>query len=752
MPHGTLQHQKQDVMQIVRKQFPVTGMSCASCAVSVESVLSRQPGVVSAAVNFAAQTVQVAYQSAAISPDDLKKAVQSIGYDLIVDDTDAARESVENIHREHYETLRRRTVWAIALAVPLVVLGMFFMDLPYIGYVLWALASPLVLWFGRSFFINAWKQARHGKANMDTLVALSTGIAYLFSVFNLLFPAFWHSRGLHAHVWFEAAGVVVAFILLGKLLEERAKAGTSSAIKNLMGLQPKTVTVVHDGGHLMEMPVAQVHPGDMLLVKPGEKVPVDGLVQSGSSYVDESMLSGEPVPVAKAPGDRVLAGTINQKGSFQFVAEKVGADTLLAQIIRMVQEAQGSKAPVQKLVDRIAGIFVPVVIGIALAALGGWWLFGGENGLTQGLLAMVTVLVIACPCALGLATPTAIMVGVGKGAGQGILIKDAESLELAHRITAVVLDKTGTITMGKPVVEDLQWENADAEAEWRNVFFSLEQSSEHPLAGAIVAHLGKTAAPALLGRITSITGKGIRGEYRRQPVFAGSWALLQENGIGISPALKKQADTWAAAAKTVVYFAGNGQIQAVAAIADPLKPTSAPAIRELRDMGVDVYLLTGDNPRTAAAVAAEVGIEQFRAGMLPDDKEQFVQALQQQGKIVAMVGDGINDSQALARADVGIAMGQGTDIAMDVAKMTLMRSDLSKIPAAIRLSRRTVATIRQNLFWAFIYNLIGIPIAAGVLYPAFGFMLDPMIAGAAMALSSVSVVGNSLRLKFNDEW
>jgi len=735
-------------MQTIRKQFPVTDMSCASCAVSVESILGSQPGIVSAAVNFAAQTVQVEYQPTAISPDDMKKALQSIGYDLIVEEPEAAQATVENIHRDHYESMRRRTGWAIALAVPLAVLGMFFMDLPYIGYVLWALATPLVLWLGRSFFVNAWKQACHGRANMDTLVALSTGIAYIFSVFNLLFPEFWHSRGLHAHVWFEAAGVVVAFILLGKLLEERAKASTSSAIKKLMGLQPKTVTVVHEGGHTMEMPVAQVNIGDVLLVKPGEKVPVDGLVQSGSSYVDESMLSGEPVPVAKAAGDRVLAGTINQKGSFQFVAEKVGADTLLAQIIRMVQEAQGSKAPVQRLVDRIAGVFVPVVIGIALADLGVWWAFGGENGLTQGLLAMVTVLVIACPCALGLATPTAIMVGVGKGAGQGILIKDAESLELAHRITAVVLDKTGTITMGKPSVETLRWENAAAEAEWQNVLLSLEINSEHPLAGAVVAHLEKTAAPALLGHVTSITGKGIRGEYRRQPVWAGSWALMQENEIGISQYLEQQAAAWAAEAKTVVYFAGNRQVQAIAAIADPVKPTSAPAVRELRDMGVEVYLLTGDNPRTAAAVAAEVGIEQFRAGVLPADKERFVQELQQQGKIVAMVGDGINDSQALARADVSIAMGQGTDIAMDVAKMTLMRSDLGKIPAAIRLSRRTVATIRQNLFWAFIYNLIGIPIAAGVLYPAFGFMLDPMIAGAAMALSSVSVVGNSLRLKW----
>ncbi len=464
----------------IRKQFPVTDMSCAACAVSVESVLNSRPGVVAAAVNFASQTVLVEYEPAVITPVDMQQAVQGMGYGLVIEETEAAADEVAQIHLQHYESLRRRTIWAIALAVPLAVLGMFFMDLPYIEYVLWALSTPLVLWLGRSFFVNAWKQARHGSANMDTLVALSTGIAYIFSVFNTLFPEFWHSRGLHAHVWFEAAGIVVAFILLGKLLEERAKANTSSAIKKLMGLQPKTVTIIHEGGHMAEIPVAQVRIGDLLLVKPGEKVPVDGLLQSGNSYVDESMLSGEPVPVAKETGSRVLAGTINQKGSFQLRAQKVGGDTLLAQIIRMVQEAQGSKAPVQKLVDRIAAVFVPVVMLIALMAFGAWWIWGGENGLTQGLLAMVTVLVIACPCALGLATPTAIMVGVGKGAEQGILIKDAESLELAHRIQVVVLDKTGTITSGKPALEAIVWAQDTAVEAWQNVWYSLKKTPLTP--------------------------------------------------------------------------------------------------------------------------------------------------------------------------------------------------------------------------------------------------------------------------------
>lgn len=732
----------------IRKQFPVTDMSCAACAVSVESILNVQPGVKNAAVNFATQTVQVEYEPALITPEQMQQAVQGIGYGLVVEETEAAEAKVEEIHHQHYQSLRRRTIWAGILAIPLGILGMFFMDLPKVEYVLWALATPLVLWFGRSFFVNAWKQARHGSANMDTLVALSTGIAYIFSVFNTLFPEFWHSRGLHAHVYFEAAGIVIAFILLGKLLEERAKANTSSAIKKLMGLQPKTVSLVHEGGHTVEIPVAQVRVGNLLLVKPGEKVPVDGIVQSGSSYVDESMLSGEPVPVAKTANKRVFAGTINQKGSFQFVAQKVGGDTLLAQIIKMVQEAQGSKAPVQKLVDRIAGIFVPIVILIALASFGAWWIFGGANGLTQGLLAMVTVLVIACPCALGLATPTAIMVGVGKGAEHGILIKDAESLELAHRIQAVVLDKTGTITEGKPRVENMLWDDGVAKTEWEQVLFSLETSSEHPLAHAVVTHLKNDNPPLALQNLESITGKGIVAEYKGQKVMAGNWALMTDYKVPIAETLKKEAQTWSSEAKTVIYFANQQQVLAIAAIADPLKPGSVEALRELRQLGIEVFLLTGDNRQTAAALAEKMGIENFKAEVLPADKEAFVQGLQAQGKIVAMVGDGINDSQALARADVSIAMGKGSDIAMDVAKMTLISSDLRKIPEAIRLSRHTVTTIRQNLFWAFIYNIIGIPIAAGLLYPFNGFLLDPMIAGAAMALSSVSVVSNSLRLKW----
>ena len=497
----------------------------------------------------------------------------------------------------------------------------------------------------------------------------------------------------------------------------------------------------------MQIPIAQVKVGDLLLVKPGDKIPVDGSIRDGESYIDESMISGEPVPVLKTRGDKVIAGTINQKGSFQFAAEKVGADTFLAHIIKMVQEAQGSKAPVQKLVDKIAGIFVPIVIGIGILSFIAWALLGGANGVTQGLLALVTVLVIACPCALGLATPTAIMVGIGKGAEQGILIKDAESLELSHKINALILDKTGTITEGKPTVTDIRWINNPTN-EQKNILYSIEQSSEHPLAAAVVARLTPEAQLIAITDIASVTGKGIQANYNGVSYYAGNRRLLEEKNIAISNELQLASENWRNEAKTVTWFASNKEVLGILAIADKVKSSSAAAIKTLQQMNIEVYMLTGDNRQTAAAVAGKVGIKEYKAEVMPDDKAAFIKRLQQQGRIVAMAGDGINDSHALAQADVSIAMGKGTDIAMDVARMTLMGSDLSKIPAAIRLSKKTVHTIRQNLFWAFIYNLIGIPVAAGVLYPVNGFLLNPMIAGAAMALSSVSVVTNSLRLKW----
>ncbi|GAB2575330.1 heavy metal translocating P-type ATPase [Spirosoma areae] len=749
---------KERLVSVDKKQtFPVLEMTCAACAVSVESMLTNTPGVRSATVNYANQSATVEYDPTTITPSKMQQVLQSIGYDLVVDVEDPQQVQQE-VQRRNYESLKKRTIWAAILSVPVVLIGMFFMErsvgaVPYSNYIMMFLSAPVVFWLGRSYFINAWKQARHGKANMDTLVALSTGIAFLFSTFNTLNPNFWHSRGVHPHVYFEAAAVVIAFISLGKLLEERAKSNTSSALKKLLGLQPKTIRIINNGME-HELPVAQVKVGDVIVVRPGEKIPVDGLVESGSSFVDESMISGEPVPIEKRKGDTVFAGTINQKGSFRFTAQKVGGDTILAQIIRMVQEAQGSKAPVQKLVDKIAGIFVPVVIGIALLTFAVWMLLGGENAFTHALLTSVTVLVIACPCALGLATPTAIMVGVGKGADNNILIKDAESLELGYKVNAVVLDKTGTITEGKPTVTDLTWQVPEPEVFLlQPLLYALEAQSEHPLADAVVERLkvpgnnGESIVAVVLDGFESLTGRGVSGQLGSKTYIVGNARLLTERGISINLAQQRLVTTWQQEAKTVVYFADNERILALMAIADPVKQTSREAIQTLKKRGIAVYMMTGDNQQTARAVAQAVGVNDYRAEALPADKAGFIKALQATGKIVAMIGDGINDSQALAQADVSIAMGRGSDIAMDVAKMTLITSDLNSVPKALQLSKKTVQTIRQNLFWAFIYNLIGIPIAAGLLYPINGYLLNPMIAGAAMALSSVSVVTNSLRLR-----
>lgn len=729
----------------IRQTFPVLNMTCASCAISAESIVKASPGVKSASVNYANANLNVEYDPGATNPEALQKAVRSIGYDLLLESESTRQQTLEDLHQKKYKSLKSKTTWAIILSLPVVVIGMFFMNMPYANEIMWVLSTPVVLWLGRDFFINAWKQLQHRKANMDTLVALSTGIAYVFSVFNMFFPEFWQQRGLEAHVYFEAAAVIIAFILLGKLLEEKAKGNTSSAIKKLMGLQPKTVTIISPSGEEKQIPIEDVNRGDNILVKPGEKIAVDGMVISGSSYVDESMLSGEPVPVSKKQNDKVFAGTINQKGSFRFEALKVGKETMLAQIIKMVQDAQGSKAPIQKLVDKIAGIFVPIVIGISVVTFVLWLALGGESGLVHGLLAAITVLVIACPCALGLATPTAIMVGVGKGAENGILIKDAESLELTKKVNAIVLDKTGTITEGRPRVTGVKWLNDQDNT--MPVLYHLEKRSEHPLADAVVNHFNNDQSIDLSG-FESITGKGAKARHEGKTWYVGNKKLLAENNTSIATDLQQQADEWTHESKTVIWFADDKEAHAVLAIADNIKETSVKAITRLKEMGIDVYMLTGDNKATAAAIAAQTGIDHYEAEVLPQQKADFIQHLQQQGKTVAMVGDGINDSTALATADVSIAMGKGSDIAMDVAKMTIISSDLDKIPQAIKLSKQTVTTIQQNLFWAFIYNLIGIPIAAGILYPVNGFLLNPMIAGAAMALSSVSVVTNSLRLKW----
>jgi P-type Cu2+ transporter len=728
--------------------FPVTGMTCASCAVSVESMLNAQEGVTNAVVNYPNQSVLVTYDPKVIMPSQMRPIVKSIGYDLLIDVQEGSDE-LEQAHARRIRALTVRTITAAALALPTALIAMTLTDHTALArWIMMMLSAPVVLWTGREFFTNAWNQARHWRANMDTLVAMSTGTAFTYSLAATVFPEFFSRRGLEPHVYFEAAAVIITFILLGRLLEERAKSKTSSAIKKLMGLQPKTLRLIRDGQEIT-LPVDEARPGDVIVIRPGEKIPVDGKVLEGTSFVDESMITGEPIPAHKRPEDALFAGTINQKGSLRMTAEKVGNGTLLATIIRMVREAQGSKAPIQKLADRVAAVFVPTVLVVATVSFLAWWAFGPEPALTRAVLAAITVLIIACPCALGLATPTAIMVGVGRGAQNGVLIKDAESLERAHRVNAIVFDKTGTITKGEPEVVSMVWRDLPEDrATHESILLSMESRSEHPLAEAVVRHLAsKGVLETEIGDFQSVSGRGVTATVGSESYAIGNGALIAERGLHLEKDLQRISGEFSAGAMTVVFFANQHQVLAVIAISDTIKETSPAAIRQLTAMGIETHLLTGDHEQTAEVVARSTGIAHVASGVLPTEKGSYIEGLQKQGKIVAMVGDGINDSYALAKADVSIAMGTGTDIAMDAAKITLISSDLRHIAGALKLSRATVRTIKQNLFWAFVYNVIGIPIAAGALYPVLGFQMNPMIAGAAMALSSVSVVTNSLRLR-----
>lgn len=730
--------------QTTKQNFPVLEMGCTACAARVAKILGGLQGVTEANVNFASGMAMVEYDAKVISPQQMKEAVRQGGYDLvIVDNEEKKAEEAEVAQADRYKALKKQTVGAICFTLPLIVLGMCFTEHTMAKYLMWILSTPVVFWFGCDFHIHSWKQLKHRSANMDTLVSNSTLIAYVFSLFNLFFPQFWIERGIEPHVYFEASAGMIAFVLVGRLLEERAKGNTSSAIKKLMGLQPKTVTLQTADGRTEQVEISKIKIGDTLIIKPGEKVAVDGRVIDGASYVDESMLSGEPLPIYKEAKAEVFAGTVNQKGSFRYKAEKVGTNTMLAQIIRLVQEAQGSKAPVQKLADRIASVFVPAILCISLITFVLWCIFDTTNGFTHGIMAATTVLVIACPCALGLATPTAIMVGIGKGAENGILIKDAESLETARRIDAVVLDKTGTITEGKPVVTDIAW-NGDS-ASKQDILFSIEKRSEHPLAESIAQRINGNNI--VIEDFESLTGMGVSAKYEGVTYYVGNLRLMTEQGVSVADYLQKTADRLNTEAKTVIWFADEKEALAVIAVTDPIKPTSAEAIKKLQAEGIEVYMLTGDNVQTASAIAKTIGIKKYQAEVLPAQKADFVKRLQAEGKTVAMIGDGINDSAALAQSDLSIAMGKGSDIAMNVAKMTIISSDLRKTADAIQLSKATVLTIKQNLFWAFIYNVISIPVAAGVLYPVCGLLLNPMIAGAAMAISSISVVLNSLRLK-----
>ena len=719
---------------IKKASFAVLGMSCAACAAHVSRALGHQPGVMDQRVSLADGTAWVEYDDTVCSPTVLQSAVRAAGYDLMID-------ADEDVLDQRQAADLRRLVWCVAgaflLALPLMMLGM--VQQPWAGWVSWLLATVVLSVFGSRFFVSAWRQPRHRSCNMDTLVALSTGIAYAFSVVNLLFPGFWLAHGIRPQLYFDTLGGVTAFILLGRLLEERAKHSTGEAIRRLVGLQHKTVARMTPQGEQW-VATETLRVGDQIVIHPGERVPADGRVVQGQSYVDESMMSGEPMAVLKTAGDEVLAGTLNQKGALHVEVLKNVRQTLLAHIIRTVREAQGSKAPVERLVEKVAAVFVPVIMGLSLLTLLMWLLLAQQAGWVHGIVCMVTVLIIACPCALGLATPTALAVGMGKGAQHGILVKDAESLEVACRVDCVVLDKTGTLTEGRPRVTQY-WERP-GETGARQVLLSLERWSEHPMAAAVTDFLQGEAA-CDVADFESLTGLGVKGVVNGRTYWAGSGQLMERMGV--------ETASWEQAGmerEQVSVWLTDGQgILAALCVEDPMRETSRQAVDELRSMGVSVHLLTGDNEVVARRLAQALDIESWRAHVLPMEKAEYIRNLQLQGHVVAMAGDGINDSAALAQAHLGIAMGQGSDVAIETAMLTILRDDLRKIPEAIRLSRLTVRVIRQNLFWAFVYNLVAVPIAAGLLYPVNGFLLSPLIGGVAMALSSVSVVSNSLLLK-----
>lgn len=778
---------------MITKQYPVIGMSCASCSAHVTKALRALDGVTEVNVNLPMAFARVTYDETRLTPQDLARAVDHAGYELRIDTDESqgteapqAADEARNGHAAerligaeatfrhgpakrpsccgggaddvperkfspdeealyNYLRLRSRAIGALVLTVPLMVVSMCHGLFSGQELLAFFLSAIILVKFGKPFFRTAWRLLRHRTSNMDTLVALSIGAAFVYSCFNLFFPQFFTSRGLQPHLYFDSVGGVTAFILVGRWLEAHARYRTTKTVRRLVGLQPKLVTVVGADGSETLKDIAYVRPGDLLLVRQGERLAADGVVDHGEAYVDESSLSGESVPVAKVAGAKVMAGTIATDGSLYYRATSVGDDTVLAQIVRMVGEAQGSRVPVQALVDSIAAIFVPAIIITALIALVAWCIFGGHGGLTQGLLAFVSVLVVACPCSLGLATPTAIIVGVGKGADEGILIKDATALENAHRIDTVVLDKTGTLTRGTPRVVEavLSDEQAGKDVNLPSVIRSIERQAAHPLARA-VADYYKEAPLRPVEQFSALTGKGVEATVDGRRYRIGSPDWLASLGLKPDTAQEGRIAEWTQQACTIIALADEEHILALIALADLVKPGAVEAIARLHRQGIKTVLLTGDNDHTARAVARRVGITDYRARLMPTDKAHYIERLQQNGHHVAMVGDGINDSAALALADLSVAMGSGSDIAIDAAQVTLLTPDLGKLCQAIKLSHITVRTIRQNLFWAFFYNVVSVPIAAGVLYPFNGFTLSPMVAGACMALSSVCVVTNSL--------
>ena len=758
MPGSAVQHRDE------RVDLPITGMTCAACASRIEKSLNKAEGVSNASVNLATERATIHYDPTVTGPDNLVGTIRDAGYDAVAPmshDGMSSAEGHDHAHDEAYAVTRRKFLIAAVLAFPVLVIAMSHgriaaLDFAGVRWIQLLLTTPVVFYSGGQFYRGAWAAFRHRAADMNTLIALGTGAAYVYSIAVLLVPEFFAGQGagrmpgassMLPPVYFEAAAVIIALVLLGRMLESKARGNASEAIRRLIGLQAKTAMVMRDGREI-DTQIADVLRGDVVIVRPGERIPVDGTITDGNSSIDESMLTGESVPIDKSSGDTVYGGTVNLTGAFRFGVTKVGKDTVLSRIVEMVEQAQGSKAPIARLADVVSGIFTPIVLSIAIATFAIWFVLAPtEVRLSMALANFVSVLIIACPCALGLATPTAIMVATGKAAEKGILVKTGASLERAHKMTTIVLDKTGTITTGSPRVTDIISTNGMSDSELLSMVASAESSSEHPIAKAIVkAAEERKLTVSTPTQFSALPGQGIDAAINERRVLLGNANLLAARGIDTTT-LSSQGADFSSGGKTVVFAAIDGAFAGVIAVADQPRDDSAPAIAELRRLGLRVVMLTGDNRRTAEAVAKQVGINQVEAEVLPADKAAIVKRLQSEGEIVGMVGDGINDAPALAQADVGMAVGTGTDIAIEAADMTLLRGDLRRVVTAIALSNATIRNVKQNLFWAFVYNAIGIPIAAGALYPLTGWLLSPIIASAAMSLSSVSVVSNSLRLR-----
>lgn len=727
--------------------YPIIGMMCAVCAGAVEKTVAETDGVVASSVNFGSSSLHVEWNPAVTSPEIIAARVKDAGYEMIIpEDVSAGIEEQNKREEEIYLSMRKRTIWSWIITLPLMVLCMWHLHFPGMEWMMCALTLGVMIGCGRRFYINGFRNLFKGVPNMDSLVAVSTTVSFLFSLFNTLFPKYWTDNSLTANLYYEGSAMIIAFVLTGKLMEARARHNTGSALRALIGLQPEEACLLLPSGEVEVIPVKDIHRDDIIRVRPGERIPVDGTVVSGRTSVDESMMTGEPVAVEKVEGSEVSAGTLNGAGSIDIRTKESGAGTQLSAIIRKVREAQGSKAPVQKIVDKVSAVFVPVVICISLITFLGWWLLGGS--IAVGLLTGVSVLVIACPCALGLATPTAIMVAIGRGAGSGILVRDAAALEDMSKVTVVAIDKTGTLTAGKPKVTEVlgEWD-----LQFVTLLCQLEKMSEHPLAEAVCKWgerlTGNMEESVAISGFDYFTGEGVKGDTPEGEVWAGSEKMAGRMGATLTPDFESAARRWRSAGSIVLYAGIGDRVVVALRISDEIRPEGVEAVSALQRSGKEVVLLTGDNPVTANALGQEVGIRRVYAGLLPGDKQRIVEELRKGGGYVAMVGDGINDSRALAEADVSIAMGTGSDIAMEVAQVTIAGSRLTAIPRAFRLAGSTVRIIRENLFWAFIYNVIGIPVAAGLLYLPFGILLNPMIASAAMAVSSVCVVTNSLRLK-----